>query len=176
MTRGTRIMPEQRSRSRPMPSPDSHFEPDHMVAGDPGRLIVCPRRWNQVTSVRPRGYPAGHPLFSLRLLLPYPRRQLSGSWGTSSMVCSLPYRRSGPLTNSALAVLLAEQRIGRLKTAAPVFIDSNRFDPAGAVGGAHQLGRDWCARVRTSEFWTNVVRRCSKQTRCQPRTGALRRG
>lgn len=62
---------------------------------------------------------------------------------------------AGPLTNSALAVLLAEQRIGRLKPQAPVFIDSNRFDPLVPWEGAHQLSRDWCAQGADVEFWTN---------------------
>lgn len=59
------------------------------------------------------------------------------------------------MDNSALSVLLAKQRIGRLKPTAPVFIDINRFDPLVPWAGAHQLALDWCAQRADVEFWTN---------------------
>ena len=59
------------------------------------------------------------------------------------------------MENSALSVLLAKQRIGRLTPTAPVFIDINRFDPLVPWGGAHQLALDWCAQGADVEFWTN---------------------
>ncbi len=59
------------------------------------------------------------------------------------------------LENLALQTLLQVQRIGRLKPTAPVFIDSNRFDPLVPWAGAHQLGLDWCAQGADVEFWTN---------------------
>lgn len=51
--------------------------------------------------------------------------------------------------------LLDLQRIGRLRPQAPVFIDSNRFDPLVPWTGANQLGRDWCALGADVQFWTN---------------------
>lgn len=59
------------------------------------------------------------------------------------------------MENSALTVLLAKQRIGRLRPDAPVFIDINRFDPLVPWIGAHQLALDWCAQGADVEFWTN---------------------
>jgi len=47
------------------------------------------------------------------------------------------------------------QRIGRLKTAAPVLIVSNRYDPLVPHGPANQLGRDWCAQGGDVEFFVN---------------------
>lgn len=59
------------------------------------------------------------------------------------------------LESQALAGLLDQQRIGRLRPAAPVFIDINRFDPLVPWAGAHQLALDWCARGADVQFWTN---------------------
>ncbi|KLO32230.1 lipase family protein [Mycobacterium haemophilum] len=47
------------------------------------------------------------------------------------------------------------QRIGRYKPNAPVFIDSNRYDPLVPWTPANQLGRDWCAQGADVQFWTN---------------------
>ncbi|MCW2688788.1 MAG: triacylglycerol lipase [Mycobacterium sp.] len=47
------------------------------------------------------------------------------------------------------------QRIGRYKPAAPVLINSNRYDPLVPWTGANQLGRDWCALGADVEFRTN---------------------
>ncbi|GLP77008.1 secretory lipase family protein [Mycobacterium antarcticum] len=47
------------------------------------------------------------------------------------------------------------QRIGTLKPAAPVLINSNRFDPLVPWTGANQLGHDWCAKGADVEFRTN---------------------
>ena len=47
------------------------------------------------------------------------------------------------------------QRIGRYKPNAPVFIDSNRYDPLVPWTAANQLGRDWCAQGADVQFWTN---------------------
>ena len=46
------------------------------------------------------------------------------------------------------------QRIGRYKPNAPVFIDSNRYDPLVPWTAANQLGRDWCAQGADVQFWT----------------------
>nr|WP_237164684.1 lipase family protein [Mycobacteroides salmoniphilum] len=55
----------------------------------------------------------------------------------------------------ALTPLLDIQRIGRLRPNAPVFIQSNRFDPLVPWTGANQLGRDWCDKGADVQFWTN---------------------
>lgn len=54
-----------------------------------------------------------------------------------------------------LKSLLDLQRIGRYKPNAPVFIDSNRYDPLVPWTVANQLGRDWCAQDADVQFWTN---------------------
>ncbi|MBA0045209.1 lipase family protein [Mycobacteroides sp. LB1] len=54
-----------------------------------------------------------------------------------------------------LRSVLAAQRIGRLKPAAPVFINSNRYDPFIPYEGARQLAVDWCAKGADVQFWTN---------------------
>ncbi len=59
------------------------------------------------------------------------------------------------LSGEPFRSLLDLQRIGRLKPTAPVFIDSNRFDPLVPWTGANQLGRDWCAQGVDVQFWTN---------------------
>jgi len=51
--------------------------------------------------------------------------------------------------------ILDAQRLGTLKPEAPVYIQSNRFDPLVPWGGAHQLALDWCAQGADVEFWTN---------------------
>jgi triacylglycerol lipase len=55
----------------------------------------------------------------------------------------------------AMSKLLGAQRIGRLKPAAPVFVDINRFDPLVPWAGAHQMALDWCAQGADVQFWTN---------------------
>ncbi|MFN8070092.1 MAG: alpha/beta fold hydrolase [Mycolicibacterium insubricum] len=59
------------------------------------------------------------------------------------------------LADPVVAKLLDLQRIGRLKPKAPVFIESNRFDPVVPWGQARQLAVDWCALGADVEFWTN---------------------
>jgi pimeloyl-ACP methyl ester carboxylesterase len=59
------------------------------------------------------------------------------------------------LADEPFKSLVDLQRIGRLKPNAPVFIDSNRFDPLVPWTGANQLGRDWCAQDADVQFWTN---------------------
>lgn len=59
------------------------------------------------------------------------------------------------MTQEPFRGLFDEQRIGRLKPSAPVFIDLNRFDPLVPWTAANQLGRDWCAQGADVEFWTN---------------------
>ncbi|MEV3903838.1 lipase family protein [Mycobacterium sp. NPDC050551] len=51
--------------------------------------------------------------------------------------------------------LFEQQRIGRLKPAAPVLIVSNRYDPLVPHEPAAQMGRDWCALGADAEFFTN---------------------
>ncbi|WP_406813499.1 lipase family protein [Mycobacterium sp. M23085] len=59
------------------------------------------------------------------------------------------------INSEPLKTVLADQRIGELRPNAPVFIDSNRYDPFIPWGGAHQLALDWCAKGADVEFWTN---------------------
>jgi hypothetical protein len=54
-----------------------------------------------------------------------------------------------------LKSLLAEQKLGRYRPSAPVFIDQNRWDPVAAWVPSHQLALDWCAKGADIEFWTN---------------------
>jgi triacylglycerol lipase len=49
----------------------------------------------------------------------------------------------------------AEQRIGRLRPTAPVFIDHNRFDGVVPWVPARQLALDWCAKGADVQFFTN---------------------
>lgn len=51
--------------------------------------------------------------------------------------------------------ILNEQRIGRLRPNAPVFIDHNRFDPLVPYQGGYQLAQDWCGLGADVELWTN---------------------
>lgn len=69
-----------------------------------------------------------------------------------------PYFNTDPtqlLASEPLKSILDAQRIGTLKPAAPVLIDSNRYDPFSPWGGAHQLAVDWCAKGADVQFWTN---------------------
>lgn len=59
------------------------------------------------------------------------------------------------VTQEPFRKLFDEQRIGRLKPSAPVFIDINRFDPLVPWTAANQMGQDWCAQGVDVEFWTN---------------------
>lgn len=59
------------------------------------------------------------------------------------------------ITTEPLKRLFELQRIGRRKPNAPVFIDSNRYDPLSPWTGNNQLGRDWCGQGADIEFWTN---------------------
>lgn len=51
----------------------------------------------------------------------------------------------------------AAQRVGTLKPQAPVFIESNRWDPVMPWHGARQLAVDWCAKGADVEFWTDYL-------------------
>ncbi|WP_246398350.1 lipase family protein [Mycobacterium vicinigordonae] len=79
-------------------------------------------------------------------------------------IASFGFRHIAPYFNtdlgelmgsSPLKEILAAQRLGTLKPTAPVFIDSNRYDPFVPWAGAKQLGLDWCAKGADVEFWTN---------------------
>jgi hypothetical protein len=59
------------------------------------------------------------------------------------------------MSSQPIAGILATQRLGTLKPRAPVFIQSNRYDPLIPWAGAHQLALDWCGRGANVEFWTN---------------------
>ncbi|ORA66377.1 triacylglycerol lipase [Mycolicibacterium insubricum] len=59
------------------------------------------------------------------------------------------------LSDPQFHALLELQRIGTLKPKAPVFIDSNRFDPLVPWVPARQLAQDWCDKGADVEFWTN---------------------
>jgi Secretory lipase len=59
------------------------------------------------------------------------------------------------INSEPLKSVLAAQRIGMLKPAAPIYIESNRYDPFIPWAGAHQLALDWCAKGADVEFWTN---------------------
>jgi triacylglycerol lipase len=54
-----------------------------------------------------------------------------------------------------LKSIFAEQRIGRLRPTAPVFIDHNRFDGVVPWVPAHRLALDWCAQGADVLFFTN---------------------
>jgi hypothetical protein len=54
-----------------------------------------------------------------------------------------------------LKSIFADQRIGRYRPAAPVFIDQNRFDGVVPWVPSHQLALDWCAQGTDVEFFTN---------------------
>ncbi|MDT5152654.1 MAG: hypothetical protein QOI01_4387 [Mycobacterium sp.] len=54
-----------------------------------------------------------------------------------------------------LKTIFADQRIGRYRPTAPVFIDQNRFDGVVPWVPAHQLALDWCAQGADVEFFTN---------------------
>jgi pimeloyl-ACP methyl ester carboxylesterase len=59
------------------------------------------------------------------------------------------------MNSEPVKTVLDEQRIGKLRPTAPVFIDSNRYDPFIPWSGAHQLALDWCAKGADIQFWTN---------------------
>jgi hypothetical protein len=74
------------------------------------------------------------------------------------------FRHLQPYFNEPLAELgqqeplksiFADQRIGRYRPAAPVFIDQNRFDGVVPWVPAHQLALDWCAQGADVQFFTN---------------------
>jgi secretory lipase len=54
-----------------------------------------------------------------------------------------------------LKSIFADQRIGRYRPTAPVFIDQNRFDGVVPWVPAHQLALDWCAQGADVQFFTN---------------------
>jgi hypothetical protein len=49
------------------------------------------------------------------------------------------------------------QRVGTLKPEAPVYIESNRWDPVMPWHGARQLAVDWCAKGADVQFWTDYL-------------------
>ena len=59
------------------------------------------------------------------------------------------------LRKEPFASLLATQRIGTLRPAAPTLIVHNRFDPLVPYAGDRQLALDWCAQGADVQFWTN---------------------
>jgi pimeloyl-ACP methyl ester carboxylesterase len=59
------------------------------------------------------------------------------------------------LRKEPFASLLAAQRIGTLRPAAPTFIVHNRWDPLIPYAGGRQLALDWCAQGADVQFWTN---------------------
>ncbi|BDY26527.1 lipase family protein [Mycolicibacterium mageritense] len=59
--------------------------------------------------------------------------------------------------NPDFKAVLGLQRVGTLKPEAPVFIESNRWDPVMPWHGARQLAVDWCAKGADVEFWTNYM-------------------
>lgn len=62
----------------------------------------------------------------------------------------LEFIRTEPLKS-----VLDQQRVGTLTPNAPVFIQSNRYDPFIPYAGARQLALDWCAKGADVEFHTN---------------------
>jgi hypothetical protein len=69
-----------------------------------------------------------------------------------------PYFATDPATlisAEPLKTIMASQRIGSLKPAVPVFLQSNRYDPFIPWEGVHQLAADWCAKVADVQLWTN---------------------
>jgi triacylglycerol lipase len=54
-----------------------------------------------------------------------------------------------------LKSIFADQRIGRYRPAASVFIDQNRFDGVVPWVPTHQLALDWCAQGADVQFFTN---------------------
>lgn len=54
-----------------------------------------------------------------------------------------------------LKTVFHEQRLGRYRPAAPVFIDQNRFDTVVPWGPSRQLALDWCAQGADVQFFTN---------------------
>lgn len=58
-------------------------------------------------------------------------------------------------SSEAVRTVLNAQRLGTMKSAIPVFISTNRFDPFFPWGGSRQLALDWCAKGADVEFWTN---------------------
>ena len=128
------------------------------VAGTSPRPLIAyaPGTQGQGDRCAPSRAFLGHPLFSLRLLLPC----LDGSAVVGILryvlrgVFSAYPEVAGPLTNSALAVLLAEQRIGRLcrkrrsSSTATVLIRWCRGRCPSTQSGLVRPGAD-------VEFWTN---------------------
>ena len=79
------------------------------------------------------------------------------------------------MSSQPIAGILATQRLGTLKPQAPVFIQSNRYDPLIPWAGAHQLALDWCAQGADVEFWTNEQPAFLNKTVDQPPAAVFRR-
>jgi hypothetical protein len=59
------------------------------------------------------------------------------------------------IANEPLRSIYEAQRIGRLTPAAPVSVDSKRYDAFIPWGGARELALDWCAQGADVQFRTN---------------------
>ncbi|WP_421840165.1 lipase family protein [Mycobacterium sp.] len=59
------------------------------------------------------------------------------------------------VTEEPIKSLFDLQRIGRYRPDAPVFLESNRYDPLVPWGPVNQLAHDWCAQEADVQFWTN---------------------
>lgn len=82
----------------------------------------------------------------VQTLADYTFRHLQGWFVTDpyELLAAEPYK-----------TLLDEQKLGRLRPSAPVFIDQNRWDPVVPWVGSRQLAVDWCSRGAGVEFFTN---------------------
>lgn len=54
-----------------------------------------------------------------------------------------------------MKTVFEEQRLGRFRPEAPVFVDHNRYDPLVPYVSSRQMALDWCAQGADVEFWTN---------------------
>ena len=59
------------------------------------------------------------------------------------------------LTREPMKSIFEQQRLGRLRPQAPVFVDHNRYDPLVPYAPSRQMAIDWCAQGADVEFWTN---------------------
>jgi triacylglycerol lipase len=59
------------------------------------------------------------------------------------------------VSSQPLKGILDLQRLGTLRPATPVMLDSNRFDPFVPYTSVHQLAQDWCAKGADVQLWTN---------------------
>nr|MCH9710303.1 lipase family protein [Actinomycetes bacterium] len=59
------------------------------------------------------------------------------------------------LAREPMKSVFEQQRLGRLRPQAPVFVDHNRYDPLVPYAPSRQMAIDWCAQGADVEFWTN---------------------